>query len=223
MKKIFLITFIFLYTLVNSQITKNVGEFNKVTSFDKIDVLLVKSNKNQIIIKGSNAEEVELINKNGELKIRMPLSKSFSGDNISATVFYSDIDAVEANEESRIASEDFIESIDFMIITKEGGEVNLKLNAEKLNARASSGGIIILEGTAKNQDIVLNSGGIYKASTLESDQITIAVNAGGKAEINAKDLVEAKVRAGGKIIIYGKPKQINQKTFLGGTIEEIKN
>jgi Putative auto-transporter adhesin, head GIN domain len=223
MKKIFLITFIFLYSFGFSQITKNVGEFNKVTSFDKIDIILIKSNKNQIIIKGSNAEEVEVINKNGELKIRMPLSKSFNGDTISATVFYTNLDSVEANEESRISTEDFVESSEFLIITKEGGEVNLKLNTKKLNARASSGGIIILEGTVENQDVVLNSGGIYKASTLESDQITIAVNAGGKAEISAKELVEAKVRAGGKITIYGKPKQINQKTFLGGTIEEFKN
>jgi Putative auto-transporter adhesin, head GIN domain len=223
MKKIFLITFTIIFNFSFGQITKNVGDFNKVTSFDKIAVLLVKSDENKIILNGSDANEVELINKNGELKIRMPLSKSFSGDNISATVFYTNLDAVEANEESKIASEEIIESIDFMIITKEGGEVDLKLNTEKLNARASSGSRIILEGTAKNQDVVLNSGGIYKASMLQSDQIIIAVNAGGKAEIKAKNLVEAKVRAGGKIIIYGKPKQINQKTFLGGTIEEIKN
>lgn len=223
MKKIFLITFTIFYNFGFSQITKDVGEFNKVTSFDKIDVLLVKSNENKIIINGSDANEVELVNKNGELKIRMPLSKSFSGNTISATVFYTNLDAVEANEESKIACEEFIESIDFMIITKEGGEVDLKLKTEKLNARASSGGIIILEGTAKNQDVVLNSGGIYKASKLQSNQITIAVNAGGKADIKANNLVDAKVRAGGKIIIYGKPKQINQKTFLGGTIEEFKN
>ncbi len=223
MKNIILISFILLSSFGYSQITKDVGEFNKVTSFDKIDVLLVKSNKNQIIIKGSNAEEVEVINKNGELKIRMPLSKSFSGDNISATVFYTNLDSVEANEESRITSEDSVKSKEFLIITKEGGEVNLRLFTDKLNARAVSGGIIMLEGTVENQDVVLNSGGIYKANTLESNQIIIAVNAGGKAEIKAKDLVDAKVRAGGKIIIYGKPKQINQKTFLGGTIEEYKN
>jgi len=34
--------------------------------------------------------------------------------------------------------------------------------------------------------------------------------------------VEAKVRAGGDITIYGKPKQINQKVIAGGSIEEAK-
>jgi hypothetical protein len=32
--------------------------------------------------------------------------------------------------------------------------------------------------------------------------------------------VDAKVKAGGSIYIYGKPKQINQQTILGGTIIE---
>jgi len=48
----------------------------------------------------------------------------------------------------------------------------------------------------------------------------ITVNAGGDSDVYATDLVEAKVRAGGDIIIYGKPKQINQKIVAGGTIKE---
>ena len=38
----------------------------------------------------------------------------------------------------------------------------------------------------------------------------------------ASDLVDAKVRAGGTILIHGKPKQINQKTIAGGSIEQVK-
>jgi hypothetical protein len=34
--------------------------------------------------------------------------------------------------------------------------------------------------------------------------------------------VEAKVRAGGSITIYGKPKQINKNILAGGTIQEAK-
>ena len=36
------------------------------------------------------------------------------------------------------------------------------------------------------------------------------------------DFVDAKVRAGGDIVIFGKPKQINQKVIAGGTITESK-
>lgn len=68
----------------------------------------------------------------------------------------------------------------------------------------------------------MNSGGIYKAEKLVTNQTVITNNAGGEADIFATDLVDAKVRAGGDITIYGKPKQINQKVIAGGTIEEAK-
>ena len=45
---------------------KNVGDFNKVTAFDQIDVMLIPSDENKVILNGSGSDEVELINKNGE-------------------------------------------------------------------------------------------------------------------------------------------------------------
>ena len=50
----------------------------------------------------------------------------------------------------------------------------------------------------------------------------MTVNAGGKASVNASDLVDAKTRAGGNIYIYGDPKVINQKNVAGGVIKKVK-
>jgi hypothetical protein len=204
------------------QVKKEVGDFNKVTSFDQIDVFLVKSNENKILIDGKEANEVELVNKNGELKIRMPLTKLLKGDNISVTVYFKNIDAVEANEGSRIACGDEIKTVAFDIKVKEGSEVKLKLDVQKLSARVANGSKIEVDGTAENQDVIVNSGGMYEAEKLKTNQTTISLNAGGEAAIFATDFVDAKVRAGGEITIYGKPKQVNQKTIAGGTIELAK-
>jgi hypothetical protein len=201
---------------------KNVGDFSKVTSFDQIDVFLIKSNENKVIIDGKEANEVELVNKNGELKIRMPLTKLMSGDNISVTVYFKNIDAVEANEGSRIACGDTIEATIFDIIAKEGSEIKLLLDVEKLKSKVSDGSTVSLEGKASTQDVLVNSGGIYEADKLLTSQTTITANAGGQADVFATNLVDAKVRAGGEITIYGKPKQINQKVIAGGTIEQAK-
>jgi hypothetical protein len=205
-----------------SQVEKKVGDFNKVTTFDKIDVILIPSNENKIILNGMDSNEVELVNKNGELKIRMPLTKLLKGDAISATVYYVKIDAVEANEGSRIASDAVLESLSFDIIAKEGSEIKIKLETQRLKIKVTNGSKIHLEGKAQNQDVLINSGGIYKAEKLISSQIIITANAGGEATIFATDFVDAKVRAGGNIIIFGKPKQIDQKVIAGGSIQETK-
>ena len=69
MKKI-VITLLLISSLAFSQVEKKLGEFHKVTSFDKIDVTLVQGTENKIIIHGASASEVEIVNKNGELKIK---------------------------------------------------------------------------------------------------------------------------------------------------------
>ena len=203
-----------------AQITKPLGDFNKVTAFDQIEVLLIESNENKIILNGNGADEVELINKNGELKIRMPLTKLLSGDNVSATLYFKKIDAIEANEGSRISSQVVFKAIAFDIIAKEGSQIKLNLDVDKLTVRSSNGSNVNVSGKAKNQDAIINSGGELDAEDLITAQTSITANAGGEANIYATDFVDAKTRAGGNIKIYGKPKQINKKTVLGGTIKE---
>jgi hypothetical protein len=224
MKKVILVALVFISHLVFSQksVTKSVGDYNKVTSFDQIDVTLISSNENKVILNGEGANDVELVNKNGELKIRMPLTKILKGDAVSATVYYKKIDAVEANEGSRIASETTFEALNFDIIAKEGSEIKLKLNVDRVTVKSSSGSKIYLEGKAKNQDVIVNSGSILEAKKLITSQTIVTVNAGGEADVFATDFVDAKVRAGGDISIFGKPKQINKKVIAGGTITDDK-
>ena len=222
MKKL---TFIFLVfsSMAFAQTEKKVGEFNKVTSFDKIDVTLIESTENKVVLNGSNSKDVELVNKNGELKIRMPFSKMMQGDAISVTVYFKKIDAVEANEGSRIATSDEINAINFDIICKEGSEIKIpNLQASRLQVKVSQGSIVTVRGTVKNQDILSNSGGKYDGQDCTTEQTVVTVNAGGMAHVYATELVDAKTRAGGEIMIYGKPKQINEKKIAGGSIEQVK-
>jgi hypothetical protein len=200
------------------QVEKNVGDFTKVTSFDQIDVLLIQGDENKVVLDGKDADEVELINKKGELKIRMPLTKMLGGDNISVTVYFKNIIAVEANEGSRIACGDKIETNSFDIIAKEGSEIKLNLAVTKLTARAANGSKITLQGKGVTQKIKINTGGIYEAQSFVTSETNIAVKAGGEANVYATELLEAECMVGGHITIFGEPKRINQDFIGGGTI-----
>ena len=92
MKKI-VYSLLLISSIAFSQTEKNVGDFNKVTAFDQIDVTLIPGKENKVLLTGSGSEEVDLVNKNGELKIRMPLTRLLDGGNVSATVYYKNIDA----------------------------------------------------------------------------------------------------------------------------------
>lgn len=220
MKKILIGVAILFVQMSFGQVTKSLGDFDKVKVFDKLSVTLIEGSENKIVIKGSRESEVEVVNKNGELKLRMPFPKLMSGNDMSIQLYYKRIEAIDVSEGSIVTSKETFKQTTIDLNSKEGGEINVILDVDNAKVRAVSGGIIKVSGKATNQVANLGSGGFLRARTLKSSQTTINVSAGGNAEIYATTLVDAKVSAGGYIYIYGKPKQINQKTVLGGKIEE---
>lgn len=220
MKKLVIIAFVFLCQLATSQVTRNLGDFDQVKVFDKINVKLIAASENKIVVTGARADELETVNKNGELKIRMPFPKLLSGEDITVKLYFKNLESIAVSEGSYVSSENDFKQTSLDLNAKSGGEIKLTIVVDKVSVKVNSGGIVSLFGTAENQEVVITSGGILNAKELATSQTTISVAAGGKSEIHASILVDAKVRAGGSIFIYGKPKQINQEVFIGGTILE---
>ncbi|WP_163396198.1 head GIN domain-containing protein [Flavobacterium limi] len=222
MKKLIIGAVILLVQMSFGQVTKELGDFDTVKVYDKLNVKLVQSSENKIVIKGAREAELEAVNKNGILKIRMPFPKLLSGNDLEVTLYYKHIELIDVNEGANVTSSEAIKATSFKVSAQEGGKINVDLDVEKLNVSSVSGGEITLTGKATNQDAKLGAGGYLLASKLSTAQTKVSVSAGGKADVNASTLVDAKVSAGGSIYIYGKPKQINQKTVFGGKIEEVK-
>jgi hypothetical protein len=222
MKKLIIGAAILFIQMSFAQVTKELGDFDTVKAFDKLSVKLVQSSENKIVIKGARESEVEVVNKNGILKLRMPFPKLLSGDDLDITLYYKHIELIDVNEGAIVTSSEAIKATSFKVSAQEGAKINVDLDVEKLKVSSVSGGEITLTGKASNQDASLGAGGYLLASKLVTSQTTVSVSAGGKADVNASTLVDAKVNAGGSIYIYGKPKQINQKTVFGGKIEEVK-
>ena len=222
MKKGIILAFVFIVQIASAQVTRNLGEFNSVKVFDKLNVKLISSSENKIIITGNRENEVEVVTNNSELKLRMPFPKLLSGNDITIQLYFKNIDNIDASEGSYVSSESVFKQTSIDLDTKEGAEIIVDVDVEKANVRAVSGGIIELTGKATNQNCTIASGGVYNGKDLHTSQTQITVSAGGQAEVYATLLADAKVRAGGSISIYGNPKKINQKTILGGTIKQVK-
>lgn len=221
MKK-FVFSLLLISSLTFAQTEKKVGDFHKVTAFDQITVELIASDENKVELSGVNSDEVELVNKNGELKLRMPLTNLLKGNQVKAKVYYTDLDAIEANEGSQISNNDVIKATNFDIIAKEGAKIDISLDVAKATVKLTSGAIVKTSGTAKNQDVLVSAGAIYNGKDLTTEQTSISSNAGGEAEVFATEFIDAKARAGSDIMIYGNPKQVTKKTFAAGHIQIIK-
>lgn len=200
-----------------AQSTRNVGDFSSLKVYNKINVTLIPSNQNKVETE-NNDPDIETVNKNGELKIKLSPAKILSGDQISVKVFYEKLNDIQASQGSTISSTDELDANMLSLTSNEGSKINLNIDASKLNIKTNSGGEIKVSGTADNQDVVVNSGGKYYGKDTESKNTKVTANAGGVAEVNVSGSVNATTRAGGIIEIYGDPEDRKVKNIIGGKI-----
>lgn len=218
MKKLLVFSGIVSSVLFFSQTTRSVGDFTLLKVYDRINVELIPSEENKVIISGNNDENIETINKNGELKIRTVTTKVLQGTAIGVKVYYDSLTDIQASQGSVIASSETVNSSLLSLTSNEGSKINLRINADKLNAKGNSGGEISVTGKASSQDIVMNSGAKFYGKNMESRNATATVNAGGFAEIFADNSVETTTRAGGKIEVHGDPDNRSNKKVAGGKV-----
>lgn len=204
-----------------SPIEKTVGEFKELKVYDLIEIKLVKSTENKISITGKNASAVIVVNKNGTLKIRMNIEKTFDGNKTYVTLYYTDIDIIDANEGAYIHSDETFKQFDLKLRAQEGGLIKLNVDNSFLDIKSVTGGNIETHGVAKKQNIVLNTGGIYHGEDAKTEETKVTIVAAGEAYVNASNFVDIKIRVGGDVFIYGNPKTVNESKAIGGRIKRM--
>ena len=215
------VLFITTICLAQNPIEKTVGEFSELKVYDLIEVELIKSDNNKIVITGNNTDDVVVSNKNGTLKIKMNFEKAFDGAKNKVVLQYTAIDIIDVNEGAKVTSEETIKQFEIALKAQEGGFINVPVNVTYTNIKAISGGHIKTSGSSKNQDVSLSTGGIYQGELLKTEKAEVTIKAAGEAHVNASKLVDVKIRAGGNVFIYGDPEKVNESSVFGGRIKRM--
>lgn len=223
MKNIIFILVLMFGFLINAQETteKTVGEFSTVKVYDLINLKMVKSEENKVEVSGKNRKDVEVVNKNGKLKIRMNLEEVYDGNDTVVILHYTSVDVIDANEGAKVTVSQPIEQFEIDLKTQEGAEITAELKTTYANFRAVTGGIINVTGSSKNQDISIYTGGVFNGEDFVTEQTEVSINAAGEAYVNATEYVDVRIKAGGDVYIYGKPKQVDESRILGGRIKRM--
>ncbi|NJB70828.1 hypothetical protein GGR42_001290 [Saonia flava] len=199
-------------------VDKNVGDFDKIKVFDLIEVNLIKSDENKVLIKGWNVDDIQVVNKNGVLKIRMQLDRKFQGEHTFVEVHYKKLNVIDGNEGARIVFNETVKQDIIELRTQEGAKIVAGLDVDFVDIRAVTGGIVEASGLASEQQVVLNTGGVYEGRELITEFSKVKITAAGEAEVYAADQIDINVKAGGDVYVYGDPKIVNKSTLAGGRI-----
>ena len=219
----YLVWTLILMVSANAQNTEiDLTLFNELKAYDQLNITLQKSSKNQAIVSGDHQSEVKIVNSNGLLKIRMELDNILTGNETYVTLYHTeDLKLVDANEGAKIESKDDLKASILSLRAQEGGKIKVNIALRNLNAKAVTGGVIDVSGSAIDQEVTVRTGGEYLGKDLKTEKTEVTVFAGGKAKIYATEFVEANVTAGGSIEVYGNPKQIDRNETFGGSIKKM--
>ena len=227
MKKIIYICLLMssLSLISQSKITKNLGDFTILKVYNGIELELIKSTESKLEIKGNKSEIVKVKNVNNTLKISLPFSLKpennvANGEVLVKLYYQKNIDIIDANEGATITGKE-INQDKLEVNSQERAFINLVVKVKHLEVRVSSGGIIKLTGTAKNQNVNVDLYGIYNGFDLKTySNSTVKSGTGAKAEVFAGETLHAKVSFGGSIFYKGNPEVVKDKKVIGGTIQK---
>lgn len=201
----------------------NLGEFINLKIYSGIEVKLIPSNENKLLISGEDRMDVVAKNKGQTLKIRHSLEHIFNPTFTYVEIYHSEeLDYISLYQGAKLKADSIYKQTSISLKIQEASEAELKFEGEKLTSIVNSGGKLFLSGKATTHHSSVSSGGSCEGETFETEQSKVNVTAGGLSYINATELVEAKVTAGGIIRIYGNPKKTVTNKSIGGQIFEMK-
>jgi hypothetical protein len=189
-----------------------IGDFTNIKVYSGIEIRLIPSDENKLIISGEDNISVVAKIKRKTLKIRHSLEHILNPTFTYIELYHAAIlDEISLYQGSDLSADTTYEQTSINLKVQEGSTMNLVFKGEKISSLVSTGGQLFLSGKVTNHETVVNSGGACEAETLISEQTRVSVTAGGLSYVNSSKLIEAKVTAGGIIRIYGNPNKIVTK------------
>lgn len=219
------ILFISIITVGQTTINQNLGDFTTLKVYNGIEVELIKAAEQKLEITGNKSEMVKIKNVDNTLKLSLPFSlkptnNAAEGEVLIKLYYSKNINIIDGNQGATITSKDFNQD-NIELNAQERAFINITTKTNYLTVRATSGGIIKVSGTAKNQEVFVDLYGIYHGFNLNSlGNSTVKSGTGAKAEITAGASLNAKVSFGGAIFYKGNPAVVKDKKIIGGIIEK---
>lgn len=222
MKKIiYILALVVLPNLLSAQTERKIGDFQKLSVYDGINVELIKSDTNRVEINGKNTAYIVVKNKNGDLKIRLSVERRFSGNRTKVSVFYKNLYSVISHEGANVFSKDTINQADLNLKANSGSRQNMIVKLNTLQATATAGAKINIKGLAKYQDLSATTGAEIMASKVQNEEANVVSTTGALIDVSTTKDLKVNSKIGGIINVHTKTDKITEKISVGGAVNYL--
>ena len=217
MKKLYLILLVVCaQTFSQTEISKTLGEFSEIKVYDLINIDLIKSTENKIVVSGKNSENLNIIQKNNTLKLKMQLKKKFNGKETQVKLYYTTLNIIDANQGAVVFSKGSIKQYELVLKAQEGAQIKVDVDTKLLVVKSVTGAKVSATGRSNRQDVNIRTGGVYEGANITVENTDLDIKFGGEADVNTKNVLDCTIFSGGDVNIFGTPKQLKQRKIFGG-------
>ena len=222
MKKIiYILALVVLPNLLSAQTERKIGDFQKLSVYDGINVELIKSDTNRVEINGKNTAYIVVKNKNGDLKIRLSVERRFSGNRTKVSVFYKSLYSIISHEGANVFSKDTINQADLNLKANSGSRQNMIVKLNTLQATATAGAKINIKGLAKYQELSATTGAEIMTSKVENEEANVVSTTGALIDVSTTKDLKVNSKIGGIINVHTKTDKITEKISVGGAVNYL--
>lgn len=203
----------------NQRMTLTTSPFIGVKVYSGLEVNLIASEVNKAVVYGSQSDDVILGMKNGVLQLKIALGSLSDSLPTRVDLYHSKLlNEITATQQAKITSQAPLVQTSLILKSNTAAVIDIEIYADRLDAVATNGGRIELEGTVSSFNLNVNTGGSCEAEQLQTTQVQTKLIGGGYAYVTVSDLINAEVIAGSVLRVYGDPvKKVYQKK-LGGKL-----
>ena len=222
MKKIvYVLALVVLPNLLSAQTERKIGDFQKLSVYDGINVELIKSDTNRVEINGKNTAYIVVKNKNGDLKIRLSVERRFSGNRTKVSVFYKNLYSVISHEGANVFSKDTINQAGLNLKANSGSRQNMIVKLNTLQATATAGAKINIKGLVKYQELSATTGAEIMVSKVENEEANVVSTTGALIDVSTTKDLNVNSKIGGIINVHTKTDKITEKISVGGAVNYL--
>ena len=217
---LFLVVSVYLVNAQDNQTrTLTSSPFIGVKVYSGLEVNLIASEVNKAVVYGSQSDDVIMGMKNGVLQLKIALGSLSDSLRTRVDLYHSKLlNEITATQQAKITSQVPLVQTSLNLKSSTAAVMDFEIYTDRLDAVATNGGRIELEGTVSSFNLNVNTGGSCEAEQLQTTQVQTKLIGGGYAYVTVSDLINAEVIAGSVLRVYGDPvKKVYQKK-LGGKL-----
>lgn len=194
--------------------------FEEIFVSGKIEVELILGDEEKVEVVVDQVELSKVITESDGKKLQIKMKPDIYPEErqVWVRVTFDDLNKLTATTGGMIWSEEVFTDDYLELNAFSGGDIQLEVWLDNLEAKVGQGSIIQLYGQTDRQEVKATSGGTYSAYELASNECIVTANTGGKVKVQVSDYLDARASTKGFIGYVGDPDKVKINDSFGGEI-----